>query len=50
MWARSSAILNVIVNLIGAYSEMLRRYLCYATCNASFVLCHSMIAYYGGYL
>lgn len=50
MRARSSAMLRVIVTLIGACSEMLRRDLCYDACNARIVLCHSMIAYYGGYL
>jgi hypothetical protein len=50
MPARSSAILKVFVTIIGAFSEMLLRYLCYDACNASFVLCHSVITYYGGYL
>jgi hypothetical protein len=50
MRARNSAVLRVTVTLIGACGEMLRRYLCYDACNASVVLCHSMIAYCGGNL
>lgn len=42
--------LGTIVTLIGAFSEILRRYRYYDACKAIAVLYHSMIAYYDSYL